>query len=1226
MRRFTLFSAALLLLWSGGRLSGQEHLLQEEQDFRFAVQLADKQLHDIAALQFLKFADTWPTSPNAPEALFRAAESQEEIKAFDQAATTYLRLILGYPQSPVTDKALFNRGKLLAQLGDPLNAALTLERIRLFTPQSELVPLALTAAAEEFIRAGQPQQAFSAAQTLVMQYPDSPQLSRARYLMARMHRLGRKPSLALLELDKIPTERIDNSLAVQAGLLRGQLLSELGRYAQADSVFEVALNAPTVSDSTGAAAAALATSLASRGLLERAIQVCERILSRNLPEADRSRLQWIQGDCWTRMGDPGRALRLFNALNLAALTPSQQSRVAFRIGVLQERLGESALALPWFARVLMAPDTLPGLAALQRIALVRHTHLLVQLGNSAEALRILRLRFDDRPALRDQILLLRGDIQRTVLHDPPGALHAYGMLSEFYPASMLVDEAALGSAGCHEAIGDWQAAIRAYQRYLALYPAAEAAALAQRRLDLLQHYTANTADGGEAWIGQALLAGGNSRAALAWAAARIEKAHDYTAGLEILRQLPGSGALGAVPESRLVYLAGLCHLRLAEKSLLSGDPANARSHADSLLSLTGWLQQNAPAVAEHQQLDALAQTMAWRTISDLRAAALSSDSLAVTLPDSLAAVVRLEGARISHRIARDSSSTLWLDRAAASMRYLSAMTLPRDLAFTRDLLQSQIFLARQQADSAITALRTALNRGGPAPGIVQAQLQLARLLEERQLEPEAIDIYRSWIAEHYYSRTADSVRVRLCSLYFKRQEFAAARECMQLHPEEAELNDLAPYLSTAVDEELLWLSAQAWLLQEDLPQAIVGFQEYLRRAPQGPHRGAAMITLADLYLRDHNPEAAAGHFTALIAAMPADSLGRLALVRYADLLYDQKQYREAALKYEQAKTTLSGDLQRQAAMRQVLCEFRLGNISRARLLADAFRKSYKDRKAEALFLNEDGLFCLTNKDFKAAESQLRELSSKYRDLPEGADGDMGLARMYAILNKPEEALKILAAIPEKYSDPRIIALAYVNLGEFYYQNRQLENCVTAGRKALEFASRGAEQQRAIQLLISVFDDLRLWDNAVVLLREYIRDYPQAEDTFNRRVQLGVFLINLKEYDRGIDYLRGLLPQADAENEAEIQYWIAKAYAERGEVAQAITEYLKVKYVCRPSKLPWGTTALYEAGQSYVKLGNLDNARTLFQQIVRELGVGDQFGRVANERIREIDALAAQQEG
>jgi len=126
--------------------------------------------------------------------------------------------------------------------------------------------------------------------------------------------------------------------------------------------------------------------------------------------------------------------------------------------------------------------------------------------------------------------------------------------------------------------------------------------------------------------------------------------------------------------------------------------------------------------------------------------------------------------------------------------------------------------------------------------------------------------------------------------------------------------------------------------------------------------------------------------------------------------------------------------------------------------------------------------------------------------------------------------------------------------------------------------------------------------------------------------LGIFLINLKEYDRGVDQLKSLLPLADAESEAEIQYWIARAYHERGDMNQAIIEFLKVKYVCRPSKLPWGTTALYEAGQTYAKLGNLVNARSLFQQIVRELGVGDQFGRVANERIREIDATLARQKG
>ena len=1208
--------------------AAQEILLQEEQDYRFAGQLADKQLHDLAALQFRKYADTWPTSPRAPEALFSAAESYEAIKAYDRAADTYLRLILSYPQSAIADKALFNRGKLLAQLGDPLNAALTLERIRLFMPKSELIPLSLVSAAEQFRQAGEPKRAIDAAMTMIAQYPDSPLRVRARIILARLQRDARKPVLALQELDKIASDKTDPALGVQSALLRGQVLSDLGRYAKSDSVLETLIHSDMTSDSIGVAAWDLARSLHSRGLYQRAIQTTERALGRSVKDTEKARLRLIQGDSYTALGEPAKALRAFDGIALQTLPAWDQAKLAFRRGVLQQRLNEPALALPWFAGVLAQPDTLPGIITLHRQALARQTRLFLELGNSGEALRTLRRRFEDRPALRDLILLQRGNIQRAVLKDPVSARQTYAMLADFYPSSPLADDAAFGLAQCFDEAGDLSAAAKSYENYIALFPAADQHLEAEQRLEWIRSYAPSNASPRDQWIARALLAGGDDKAALAWAAERIEADHDFAAGLSILRQILDKKGSAAIDESRLFSLAGLCHARLSEKYRLEGDGARAALHADTLRQISHWLQEQNAMDDRAAVVNRLALISEWRSLQEplVRAAMVDTILARIQAPDSLAALLRIDQARIWYRFALDSSSAHWLARAnLACSSIAGAYGQPR-VRLETALLQSSIFLTLQKPDSAIQVLQGALAGAGSTAMAAKASLDLAGLLEKQNRLAEAATIYQDWTSRYFYSSRSDSIRGRLCRLYFKQQQYDLARACMSQHDGGSAIPDLALYLDRPLDDGLLWLSAQAWLLQNKSSSAITACKEYLRLSPRGLHRAEAMLALADLYILEKNPQAAMGHLDQLIIESPGDTLARVALMRAADLFYDLQNYKEAAPKYARIKLTAAGDLQRLAALREILCEYKLQNAARARLLADAFKKTYKDRKAEALFLLEDGQLCLANKDFKAAENLLKELSTKYKDLPEGADGELGLARMYAILNNTDESLKILTNIPNKYNDPRIVALTYVNLGEFYYENRQLENCITAGRKALEYAVIGPEQQRAIQLLITAFDDLRLWDNAVVLLREYIRDYPDQEDTFNRRVQLGVFLINLKEYDRGIEHLRDLLPLADAESEAEIQYWIAKAFHERGDMSQAITEFLKVKYVCRPSKLPWGTTALYEAGQAYMKLGNLFNARTLFQQIVREMGVGDQFGRVANERIREIDAAMARKKG
>ncbi|HQI48821.1 MAG TPA: tetratricopeptide repeat protein [bacterium] len=1222
-----MFTAAALLLLIH-TLSAQESVLQEERDFRFAEQLAEKKLYDLAAQQFSRFADLWPTSPRAPEALFRAAESLEALEAWQRAADTYLRLVLAYPEAANADKALFNRGKLLAQLGDPLQSALTLERIRLFMPKSELIPLALVSAAEQFRSAGETRQAYNAATAMLAQYPDSPHRNRALFLLAKLQRDARKPALALQEINRINTSRIETGQDIEITLMHGRLLNDLGRYAKADSVLETLLSVTVASDSLGAAACALVQSLYGRGQYIKAIAIAERALGRTLTNTDANRLRLYLGDCHAALGETAQALHSLAAIQADSLSPAESCKLAFRRGVLQQRAGEPALALPWFSQLLAKPDTLPGLERLQRQALRQQTRIFIELGNPGEALRLLRRQFDTNPNLRDLILLQRAEIERSLLRDPVSARQDYQLLSHFYPASPLVDEAALGVAACQESEGDVAAAIKSYANFIALYPASESIPQARARLLWLRDYAPKEASGRDQVLSRLLLAVGKPGPALDWAEEQIKRDHAFDAGLVLLRGILLRGSLKADEEVRLFCLAGLAHARLAGKLDLEGAHERAKLHADTLMQAAAWLRGHAGGMECGEEIERLAMLAKYRSLTAPLVRAAYADTLLARVPagDSLEAPLRIGQARDWYRFAVDSSSAHWLNRAVAACSEMARRKDQPELQIEAAFLRSTIYAARQQPDSAIQVLQAALAGGTASPAASEAALKLAARLEEAGRLDEAAARYQEWLSRYYYAGHADSIRSRLCQIHFRQRQFDQARSCMAANDDGALFQDLAPYLEHPREDDLLWLSAQSWLLQQNLPAAITAFQTYLRANPDGRHRSDAMLALADLYLLDGNPEAAVGHLEALMSTAPGDSLYCVALSRTADLYYDRKEYAKAAPLYARLKGTASGDLQRSATAREVLCEYKQQNIARARQLADAFRKTWKDRKAEAQFLYEDGMFCLANKDFKAAEINLKELATRYKDLPDAADGEMGLARMYATLNNAEEALKILTNIPNKYSDPRILALAYINLGEFYYENRQLENCVTAGRKALEFTVQGPEQRRALELLITVFDDLRLWENAVILLRQYIAAYPDREETFNRRVQLGIFLINLKEYDRGIDQLKSLLPLADAESEAEIQYWIAKAYHERGEMTQAIIEYLKVRYTCRPSKLPWGTTALYEAGQTYVKLGNLANARKLFQQIVQEKGMGDQFGRVANERIREIDAMLAQKKG
>ena len=234
-------------------------------------------------------------------------------------------------------------------------------------------------------------------------------------------------------------------------------------------------------------------------------------------------------------------------------------------------------------------------------------------------------------------------------------------------------------------------------------------------------------------------------------------------------------------------------------------------------------------------------------------------------------------------------------------------------------------------------------------------------------------------------------------------------------------------------------------------------------------------------------------------------------------------------------------------------------------------------------------------------------------------GDLGLARLYVVQTKTDEARKRLTEIPEEYDDPDVVATAYLNLADFYFENRAVENCIHASNKVLELKDSGPLRAQAMDLLIFSYDDLGLRDRAISLQREYIERYPHAPNILDRKIKIGVFLWYLKEYDRAIAHLRELQTLVPADKEAEVQYWIAESYAGAGLTEQAIIEYLRVKYQCvQPPKLPYGVTALYKAGEGYQKIGNLEKAREMFELVVRERGATDEFGRAANRKIQEID--------
>ncbi|MEJ2051294.1 MAG: tetratricopeptide repeat protein [Calditrichota bacterium] len=161
-------------------------------------------------------------------------------------------------------------------------------------------------------------------------------------------------------------------------------------------------------------------------------------------------------------------------------------------------------------------------------------------------------------------------------------------------------------------------------------------------------------------------------------------------------------------------------------------------------------------------------------------------------------------------------------------------------------------------------------------------------------------------------------------------------------------------------------------------------------------------------------------------------------------------------------------------------------------------------------------------------------------------------------------------------------------------------------------------------LIKLYQDAGLWDSAIAMAKQYVQEFPNVDDNFATRILVGTFLTNMGEFNRAIDYFEGLLQEADSESAAEIQYYIGEAYFKQNKFKQAITEYLKVPYLNPHTKLDWSTNALWYAGQSYERLGDVDRAIALYRRIVDEKGATSNYGRFALKRIDQLTNQPPQQ--
>lgn len=1218
MTRCKLVSVLLILLMATAVVS-QQTTLQEEQDYRFAIQLANKGLHDVAALQFERLAETYPLSPRAPEALLYAGENYEQADSLHKAAQAYMSILFKYPQSDVVDRAQFAHATLLSHNDEPMKAAIAFDRLKILNPNSPLIPEAQIHAAEQFLAAEEYQRAFDAAFYLLEQDRSHPLRLQAQFLIAQAHEARGDYSQAVQNLDRILADRVEDDFAARTYTFKAELLRKLGRYTQADSVLHKLVDGNYASPVIAAAAVDLSQSLQSQRNYTASNDVVEKALSKVAPQ-DQAELRLVQADNRYLLKEFLKAKTAYTQIDFEQLP--HEAAYFYRLGLVNIQLNDTRNALGQF-EVVLEDSSISE--AFRHYASLEYARLLAEENRVLGAIQFLQesLEHTRVSAFRNQIFFEIARLQETKLNDYAGARQNYAAVMASAPKSTIVDEAQYHIARAFEQEGDVRNAAGEYRRYLTYYPGGDLYGECRQRVHYLDLMTPKSPNSNESnWselMLQSMAASSNVETLYKLARYEMHNFRNYDKALDYLQQAYRNDMDERLDKDQLSYDMAFCHYVSHIQALQQNNYSKAQTHADAL-------NEVASQMGSFSSPDMIAQVKYWNIETQLQGMSSTEnraqflESSIRSFPsgvnnDSLKHVLHIQ--LVNNLMASDTSDSNYQKAGEWLNEVLQEQ--PKEELLAEALYKQALLLHRQaNSDSAIQLLNRLYNLRDVARRVDGIYL-LATIYEENENYIDAQRLYADIVDHYFYSNWAERAQVKLISLMIQQGQHRAAHQRMQQRERTQIPQEIALFYQQQTDDEALWLWAQLNRHTSSPHEAIQNYQAYLDLGRNTPHRAEALFAVAELANEMNQQDMALGYFEELAQAFSQDSLGEVAQLAAADLYFDRGNYEAARDRYAAIRKTLTGDLQKQAFQYQIICEYRLGRQRQAANLEKQFKDEHDDRNAEARFLYEEGMYYLSRKDFNRAEKSFKQLGNRYDDVPEGARGDLGLARLYVIQTKTEDALKRLTEIPEKYDDPEIVATAYVNLADFYYKNRQIENAILAGTEVLDYVEIGPLRAQALDILIDAYDDLNMRDKAIALQREYIELYPHDPDILDRKIRIGVFLYGLKEYDRAISHLKQLRPLVSADNEAEVQYWIAKSYSDAGITEQAIIEFLKVRYQCKQTKLPWGATALYEAGNGYRKLGNLDKAKEMFQLVVQERGATDNIGRAANAKIDEINA-------
>jgi TolA-binding protein len=1174
---------------------------RESDEFKLAVDLFDDGLYAQAEDQFRSFIDRFPNSASAVEARFYLGDLQRRSKKYGEARRTFQDFALRYKDHPKAPDAWWNLGEIYALEHNYAEAGEAFAKLRSFHPKSPRAPEALLQASIHFLRVGDTENARTVLNAILLEYPRSGIRFEAQMQLGRLYLVQGEYERALREFSRLLAEAIPAAMRAEVVVSIGETQAGLGNRSEAEGRYREVISTYPATDASVRARVKL-------GDLQRSFRDYASARESYSAAADEKKsspalrqLAFVGlAETAAAEADHASALqswtRLFDSAGETGIEPE-----FYRKAAATARLaGAYAQAERWLEQLYS--DTL--VSTDRRVLLVELAETAREGKNFSAALaryRTYMQRFPDDVGLSSALLAI-AEIEERELQNYTSALEHYAGVIERFGQTRVSDDAQFGRARTLEQQGALPEAAEAYRQVFLQYPASELCAEARNRHDRLLRRGVGDAHRTVEQLAAVIAAihesPGNAEVDLLLARVYLEEIGDFVRAEKYFDAALRKGVSGEQAEEAAAG-AATASLRLAQggkralaeaetrcNAFFAAYPSGARSDA------LGWELFMAKAVgASPTDVFEAASAFLARNPASNRQAALVAAGMAQVELGQYAAAEKDFTTVIETAAATEEGVDAWYGRARAR--------------------------AMQRAfEDAIQDLNAYETRAPNGRYVASAQLLLGRLLARVGRYEASVAAYDGIASRFLYAAVADSARLALLGVL---AESGRAQDAVSRSEQYLRTADENPFRDGAIRQQYLFAHAVALAAARERSRAKRALLRYAEEFSSGAELGAVYFALGQMY-RDEGKIDLASAYLQQAATMKG---GGAALRDAADLLLESGRHQRAISAYERLGEKAVTPVERQYAQsRIVVALYRDGKIDEAKQKADAFRSAWPDAEAvREEFLLEHGKYFFRKGDYRAASDAFDDVEdSDVREL--AALGMYWNGRCLEAQSKNADARSQYDDVIKDFARTGAALDAMMSLARMSMRAEKYQDAATQFKAVVDVGDiPEATLKEALNGLITCYDALSMYDVAAEMTRRFIDAWPGDPTSFRKRVNLGVYLYQLRYFDTAIPHLESLLADATPDDQAEIRYYIGESYFYKQDFTQAALEFLKVPYlVVGKTEIDWVSSSYHMAAQSYKNLSKFDLAIDMYQKILDSSGVDPRFRAQAEKEIKEIRAL------